>query len=102
MGQVKYSRQAKLKISSACSFYAALDEQLGERAMIAIVSSLDKLAANPKVGRPFLENLNYRERVIPFGSSHFLALYRTNEEGDVLVVSLRHERELGYEIGEEK
>lgn len=98
MGQVKYSLQAQAKIASACAFYAALDEKLGERAMSIIITSIDKLADHPKTGRPFLENLNYRERVIPFGSSHFLALYRINDVGDVVIVSLRHERELGYDM----
>jgi plasmid stabilization system protein ParE len=98
MGQVKYTLQAQAKIASACAFYTALDEKLGERAMATIATSIDKLAEHPKTGRPFLENLNYRERVIPFGSSHFLALYRINDVGDVVVVSLRHEREVGYEL----
>jgi plasmid stabilization system protein ParE len=100
MGQVKYSLQAQAKIASVCAFYTALDEKLGERAMAIIATSIDKLAEHPKTGRPFLENLNYRERVIPFGSSHFIALYRINDGGDVIVVSLRHEREMGYELGD--
>lgn len=98
MGEIKYSTRAKAKISSACEFYAAFDEKLGERAMTAITISINKLALNPKIGRPSLENLNYRERLIPFGSSHFLALYRIDDAGDVIVVSLRHERELGYDF----
>ena len=98
MGTVRYSIEAAAKIKRACEFYETLDQGLYKKAMLAITSSLSKLADRPKVGRPFVHNMNYRERFIPFGSSHFIALYRIDEmDGSVVVVALRHEREMGYE-----
>lgn len=42
----------------------------------------------------------YREWVIDFGASGYVALYRYAGEGDeVTVLALRHQRELGYEPG---
>jgi ParE toxin of type II toxin-antitoxin system, parDE len=88
MGKVKYSPKAAAKIRTTCEFYKQFDSELPSRARLTIVSSL---------GRPWLLNLNYRERVIPFGSSHFLALYQFDEtSGDILVLGIRHEREMSY------
>ena len=99
MGQVIYSNLAAKKIRTACDFYAKFDEKLGQQLRSTIVSSLNKLAYNPKIGRPCIENLAYRERIIPFGGSHFLALYRIEEiDGGIVILSIRHERELDYEL----
>jgi plasmid stabilization system protein ParE len=97
MGKVKYSPKAAAKIRTTCEFYKQFDSELPRRARNTIVSSLLRLLDHPKVGRPWLLNLNYRERVISFGSSHFLALYQFDEtNGDILVVGIRHEREMSY------
>jgi plasmid stabilization system protein ParE len=97
MGEVRYSPRAAAKIKSLCEYYADIDPQLADKARSAIVESLNLLIERPRIGRPAIERPKFRERVIRFGSSHFLALYYLDEiTGDVLVVAIRHEREMGY------
>jgi plasmid stabilization system protein ParE len=95
--QVRYSLAAAQKIRELCDYYATIDPELRRRAMSAIVTSLNALVQRPRTGRPFLLDIAYRERVIRFGSSHFVALYRIDEENDcILIAAIRHEREMGY------
>lgn len=66
------------------------------QAATTIQLSLRQLAAQPSMGRP-IEGLPeaFREWVIPFGDSGYLARYRI--EPDVIVVlAVRHQREAGY------
>lgn len=101
MGKVKFSAQAAVKVKKACAFYGKFDPTLSPRVRVAIVSSLSKLLDNPNIGRPWPLNLAYREKVIPFGASNFLALYQIDERnGDILILALRHEREKGYDLDE--
>lgn len=66
--------------------------------MNVIVGSLNALASNPAMDRPYAANPGYREKVIAFGSSHFVALYRIDGDDSVIVAAIRHERESGYEV----
>ena len=53
------------------------------------------LGQHPGLGRPVEEMPQYRELLIEFGDSGYVALYR--HEGDqVTVLALRHQREAGY------
>lgn len=96
MRRVRYALQAAAKIRSLCDYYAAVDDHLRARAMNVIVTSLNALASNPAMGRPYAANADYREKVIAFGSSHFIALYRIDGDDNVIVTAIRHERESGY------
>jgi plasmid stabilization system protein ParE len=66
------------------------------RAGAAIIKVIQLLATHPKIGRPVEEmEIEYRELVIDFGDSGYIALYRY--VGDVVtVLSFRHQKEAGY------
>ncbi len=55
------------------------------------------LAQHPEIGRP-AEDMEpeYREWLIDFGDSGYVALYRYDGE-TVLIVAVRHQREAGYQ-----
>lgn len=60
-----------------------------------VLSALEILQLHPKIGRPVGGGL--RELVISRGKSGYLALYRFDEQVDlVLVLRVRHQRELDY------
>lgn len=101
MGQVRYSPRAAAKVKSLCDFYEAFDPNLSQRARDTIVKALNLLVRHPHIGRPYPERSKFRERVIPFGASHFVALYYFDEsDGDIIVVAVKHEREFAYELDE--
>lgn len=67
-----------------------------KRAAEAIISGVRALGAHPQMGR-LVEDLpeQYREWLIDFGDSGYVARYRV--DGDVVtVLAVRHEKEAGY------
>ncbi len=67
------------------------------QAMDAIDRQFSALENSPEIGRPFSNNPDLRELVIPFGNSGYLALYRYDSDRDaVLILAFRHQREAGY------
>lgn len=66
------------------------------RAVRAIREGLGLLADQPQVGRP-VENMEpeFREWLISFGDSGYVALYHFDSE-DAVILAVRHQREAGY------
>ena len=66
------------------------------RAVRAIREGLGLLADQPQVGRP-VENMEpeFREWLISFGGSGYVALYHFDGE-DAVILAVRHQREAGY------
>jgi plasmid stabilization system protein ParE len=65
-------------------------------AVRAIRQAVKALASHPEMGRP-AEGMppHFREYIIPFGNSGYLALYR--HEGElVAILAVRHGKEVGY------
>jgi len=67
-----------------------------ERAAAAVTKAVRMLGQHPQIGRP-AEDMEpeYRELLIDFGDSGFVALYRL-EDDRVTVLALRHQKEAGY------
>ena len=61
-----------------------------------IRASVRVIAQHPEIGRP-AEGMEpeYREWVIDFGDSGYIALYRYEGE-TALIVAVRHQKEVGY------
>lgn len=85
-----------MKIIQIWQYYAERDVLVAKRAVQDVYRSLSRLLPNPRIGRPFEGDLNVRELVIPFGTYGFLALYRVDDNGDIVVLSIRHQREQTY------
>jgi len=77
-------------------FLAARDRDAARRAVRAVREGMRLITAHPEAGRP-VEGMDpeFRERWIAFGSGGYLALYRLDGPR-VVVLALRHGRELGY------
>jgi plasmid stabilization system protein ParE len=67
------------------------------RAGQAIEQRFARLEVDPDIGRPFPELPEFRELVIDFGDSGYVALYRHEPVTDtVYVLAFRHQKEAGY------
>lgn len=64
--------------------------------MKAIRESVKVIARQPEVGRP-AEDMEpeYREWLIDFGDSGYVALYRYSGQ-TAMIVAVRHQKEIGY------
>jgi len=68
------------------------------RASRAIVQALQRLENEPDMGRPFDEIPLWRELIIPFGNSGYVALYHVDTTANaIFVLAFRHQREAGYQ-----
>ena len=79
-------------------FLADKNPDAAMRAVKAIRDGVKVLARQPGVGRPVQDMpTQYREWMINFGDSGYLALYRQAEAVDlVAILAVRHQREAGY------
>jgi plasmid stabilization system protein ParE len=77
-------------------FLAPKNPAAASRAVRAIREAVQLVAAQPGIGRP-VDKMDpaYREWLIGFGESGYVALYRLDGELAV-VLAVRHQREAGY------
>lgn len=71
--------------------------EAAERALDAIVSRVSGLVHFPNTGRRIEQDgQTFRELLIPFGGTGYLALYQLAKDGDVQILAIRHQREDDY------
>jgi len=77
-------------------FLAIKDEDAARRAIKTIRAGVKILAHQPEAGRP-VEDMDpvFREWLIDFGSSGYIALYRFDGE-TATILAVRHQKEAGY------
>jgi plasmid stabilization system protein ParE len=95
MPRLIWSPAALRDIQRLYRFIAPKNPSAATRAVRAIREGMQIVAEHPEAGKP-LENMapEYREWLIGFGDSGYVALYRL--EGDLAVVlAVRHQREAG-------
>lgn len=96
MPRLIWSPQALLDVQRLYRFLAMKNADAARRAVEVIRDELKVLRLRPGIGRP-AENMDaeFREWVIDFGQSSYVALYRF--DGDAAVIlAVRHQRETGY------
>lgn len=77
-------------------FLAPKDANAAQRAVQAIRAGVKILAHQPSVGRPVADmDPEFREWLIDFGSSGYVALYRFDGK-TITILAVRHQREAGY------
>lgn len=78
------------------AFLQAKNPGAAERSGQAIARALHSLEELPEIGRPIDSLPEYRELLIEFGVSGYVALYRVTD-AHIVVVAIRHQREAGYQ-----
>ena len=96
MPRLIWSRPALLDMQRLYRFLAPKSPEAAKRAVTAIRQGVKTLALQPGVGRP-VENMEpgYREWMIGFGDSGYIALYHFDGQTAV-ILALRHQKETGY------
>jgi len=70
------------------------------RAIKIIKGAVSLLIANPGLGKPVEDLLDYHDIVIPFGAAGYVLRYRMR--GDVIyIIAVRHGKEAGFSEGGE-
>jgi plasmid stabilization system protein ParE len=96
MPRLIWSASALLDMQRLYRFLAEQNINAARRAVQTIRESVKIIAKQPGVGRPAEEmEPEYREWVIDFGNSGYIALYRYSGQTTV-ILAVRHQKEAGY------
>lgn len=96
MSRLIWSPSALQDVQRLHRFLADKSADAARRAVKTIRESVKVLAHQPGIGRP-VEDMEpeYREWIINFGDSGYVALYRY--DGEIAVIlAVRHQKEVGY------
>ena len=96
MSRLIWSPQALLDVQRLYRFLASKNIDAAKRAVKAMRQGVRVLGQQPGVGRP-VEDMEpvYREWLIDFGDSGYVAMYRI-DGSDVVILAVRHQREVCY------
>jgi plasmid stabilization system protein ParE len=94
MPQVRFSAAAIRDLERLRQFLREKNPAAAKRAAMAIIKATDELHQFVQRGRP-IEGMDeqYRELIIDFGRSGYVASYRVGVDGDVTILTIRHQRE---------
>jgi len=97
MPRLVWSRAATLDVIRLHTFLVTKSPTAARRAVAAIRAGVNILILHPEVGRPVVEMPEdyYRELILNFGQSAYVALYRF-DGGQVTILAVGHGREAGY------
>ena len=97
--RVRFAAAALRDLERLREFLHPKNPQAARRAAAAITAAVKQLKQHPQMGR-LVEDMppEYRELLIDFGASGYVALYRydASKEKMVTVLAVRHQREAGY------
>lgn len=96
MARVVWSHEALRDTQRLFRFLAEKNQAAANRAIGAIRAGVNLLIQQPRVGRP-VDGMapEFREWLIDFGDSGYVALYHFDGQTAVLL-AIRHQREAGY------
>ena len=96
MPRLIWSPSALADVQRLYRFLARNNIDAARRAVKSIREGVKTLALQPGIGRP-AEDMEpeYREWIIDFGGSGYVALYRY-EADTAVILAIRHQREAGY------
>ena len=96
MPRLIWSPQALLDVQRLYRFLAPQNQEAAKRAVAAIRRGVKVLSLQPGIGRPVLDmDDECRDWIIDFGDSGYVARYRL-DAGDITILALRHQREVGF------
>ncbi len=96
--KVRLTAEAFDDLDRLYGFLLKRDLDVAERALAAIEHALALLAYSPFSCRKALlqKNPRWRELLIPFGHSGYVALFEIDDDRTVTVTAVRHQREEDY------
>lgn len=96
MPRLIWSPAALLDVKRAYQFLYEKNPVAAGNAVSAIYQSMQIIEQQPEIGRPSAGMTpEFREWVIPFGGSGYIALYRFDGQTAV-ILAVRHQLEAGY------
>lgn len=96
MPRLIWAPSALLDVQRLYRFLAMKNTDAAKRAVKSIRDGVKIISMQPGVGRPADDmDPEYREWLIDFGDSGYVALYHYTGE-EAVIVAVRHQKEVGY------
>ena len=96
MSHIKFASSALHDLKRLREFLRQKNQIAAKRATMAITKAIKRLALHPQMGKPIPDmEPAYRELLIDFGDSGYVAFYRLEKDA-VILLTLRHQKESGY------
>lgn len=100
MARLSYARRALADLDRLAGFLIENDPAAALETVDLIIEAVRTLENHPLIGTSIEQGL--RALVISRGRSGYLALYSYESELDLVqILSIRHQRESGYPVGDE-
>ena len=97
MSHLIWSRQALLDVQRLYRFLAVTNIDAAKRAIKTVRQGVKVLGHQPGIGRPVDDmQEEFREWLIDFGDSGYVARYRFNGE-TVTILAVRHQKEIDFQ-----
>lgn len=93
-----YAQSALRDLQRLHDFLQTKSPEAAIKARDALLTSLATLPHLPEGHRPVQDMLGHREMVIKFGATGYVARYHYQKGSDVVVLFIKHQRELGYSV----
>ncbi len=97
--QLEFTADARDDIKRLYEFLIDIDAAVAERAMEVMESAFDTVCRNPFICRKAADGElgpRWRELLINFGASGYVALFEIENDTTVTITALRHQRESDY------
>ena len=97
--EIEFAETAKEDLDRLHTFYSQIDADLADRALQTILSAFQTIQRHPYICRKARHGelgTAWRELLIDFGSSGYIALFEITTSTTINVVAVRHQRESDY------
>ena len=95
MLQINFAPAAIEDLTRLSNFLHQNNTLAAKQAGLAIIKAIKILSDYPQAGRPDDDDSEYRELIIDFGNSGYVAKYHYKNDL-VTVVKIKHQKEVGY------
>jgi plasmid stabilization system protein ParE len=93
MPRIIYTQTALADLVRLRDFLKSKSPEASKRAVSVIQKAIEKTAVFPDRFRPVPELTHYREIIIDFGGSGYIARFRYKEGEDIYIVRIKHQLE---------
>ena len=95
MPQINFAPATIEDLAILSNFLHQNNPLAAKQAGLAIIKAIKILSDYPQAGRPDDDDSEYRELIIDFGNSGYVAKYHYKND-QVTVVKVKHQKEVGY------
>jgi len=93
MPQIIYTEQSQRDLARFYAFLSKKDKSVALRAIQTIRAAIKETQKMPEGYRPVTDLPHHREVIIDFGASGYIARFRYEKGGDIVIVRIKHQLE---------